>query len=107
MKATMEFYCSGGCRGYFVVRLRTEIDGNYTIVCPGCGHEHFRKIKGGIITNDRHQQFDKGYTERIVTPKSAFNKEPIMKDQHDYRSTAQVIPEGQRPSLWARFFGRG
>lgn len=107
MKATMEFYCQNGCRGYFLVRLRTDIDGNYTIVCPSCGHEHFRKIKGGVITGDRHNQFTKGYTERIVVPKSAFSVEPVLKGKPDYAGTAKVIPEGQRPSLWSRFFGRG
>lgn len=106
MKVSEEFYCSGGCRGYFIVRLRLEIDGNYTIVCPNCDHEHFRKIKGGIITSDRHTTFGKGHTERIVVPKAAFSTDPILEDQHDYRSTAQVIPEGQRPSLWQRFFKR-
>ena len=105
MKTTMEFYCSGGCKGYWIVRLRTDVDGNYIIVCPGCGHEHFRKIMGGVITGDRHSGSVQ-ITDRIVGTKSAFSKTPVLEGEPDWEGTAKLIPKDQRPSLWSRFLGR-
>lgn len=102
-----EFYCSGGCRGYFRTRMRTSIDGDYIIVCPSCNHEHHRQIRNGQITGDRHN-IGKG-AERIIVPKSAFSKKPVMehpeqgKDGYD----VAVLVDGQtkRNLLWGRFSG--
>lgn len=54
-----EFYCStagGGCGKYFKTFLRENQWGNFTIECPACGHHHFRVIKEGLITEDRHDK---------------------------------------------------
>ena len=54
-----EFYCDkagGGCGKYFLTWLRDDFFGNYTIECPACKHHHFRVIKEGLVTNDRHSE---------------------------------------------------
>jgi hypothetical protein len=63
-------YCS---KKYIYVYLHTGVDGNYTIVCPTCYHEHHRTIRGGFITEDRHSDFGKEnvYCERIIPMPSA------------------------------------
>lgn len=37
----------------FVVQLDFRINGNHIVHCPVCGHEHFRQIKDGKITDVR------------------------------------------------------
>jgi hypothetical protein len=48
-----EFYCSGSCGKYFDFVLNMELNGNYRIHCPNCGHIHFRVVKNGVITEGR------------------------------------------------------
>lgn len=79
---TVEFYCSGGCGWYCYPRLNLEIEGEKTIVCGNCGHEHFRYVKKGKIhdpTRGNPKEFAKriteqrggSYGERILIMKSA------------------------------------
>ncbi len=110
MKELFEFYCSGGCQGYFRTKLRTNIDGDYIIECPGCNHIHHRQIRKGQITGDRHSVSEENGAERIVMPKSAFSQEPILewKDAYDDKQNAQRVDEqSKRWLLWGRFGGRG
>lgn len=46
-------YCQ---KPYIYVWLNTGITGNYVIRCPTCGHEHYRAVENGIITQDRHNK---------------------------------------------------
>jgi len=48
-----EFYCAE-CSRYFLTWLREDMTGNYSFECPNCGHIHYRFIKEGLITQDRH-----------------------------------------------------
>lgn len=41
------------CRKVFVAKLNFDLDGNHKILCPYCGHEHWRGIKKGVVTDDR------------------------------------------------------
>ena len=41
------------CHKVFVAKLNFDISGNHEIVCPYCGHKHFRTIKKGVVTGDR------------------------------------------------------
>ena len=34
--------------------LSDKMNGNYTIVCGNCKHEHYRHIKDGVVTEERH-----------------------------------------------------
>jgi hypothetical protein len=68
MRRKEEFYCSkegGGCGCYFLTYLRTDMTGDYTIECAKCHHQHFRAIKDGLVTKDRHSHRD-GSKEIIV-----------------------------------------
>lgn len=83
-----------------MIRLRTNIDGNYILVCPSCGHEHHRQIRKGAITSDRCN-FVKN-VDRIIVPKAAYRKTPIVEEKQGNREESKVI----RSDLWARFAGR-
>lgn len=41
------------CAKNFIGRLDFRLDGMHRIVCPYCGHIHFRVIKDGRITGER------------------------------------------------------
>lgn len=41
------------CSKTFRAELDFSIQGNHVIECPHCGHEHYRTIVGGKITDDR------------------------------------------------------
>jgi len=45
-------YCTE-CRKNFIASLDLSLDGNHVVVCPWCGHEHCRVVKGGKVTEDR------------------------------------------------------
>jgi DNA-directed RNA polymerase subunit RPC12/RpoP len=42
------------CSKVFVARLDYDVDGNHKIVCPYCGHIHWRVITKGVVTGQRH-----------------------------------------------------
>jgi len=41
------------CPRTFVAKINFDLDGNHKIVCPYCGHEHWRVISKGVVTGDR------------------------------------------------------
>lgn len=41
------------CGKVFVAKLNFDLDGNHKILCPYCGHEHWRVIKKGVVTGSR------------------------------------------------------
>jgi DNA-directed RNA polymerase subunit RPC12/RpoP len=41
------------CRQTVVVTINRHATGNLTIECPRCGHEHYRYVVNGVITEDR------------------------------------------------------
>lgn len=42
------------CSGDFVAELDMDVNGNYEIPCPRCGHKHYREVKGGKVTEGRY-----------------------------------------------------
>lgn len=42
------------CGQNFIAELDFSIDGNHVVECPFCLHEHWRVIKNGRVTSDRH-----------------------------------------------------
>ena len=68
-RKVVEFNCYI-CAHYLYPRMNMELDGNYVVHCPNCGHKHYRTIKGGYITEDR---FDKAseMKHELIIPKSA------------------------------------
>jgi len=87
----IEIHCND-CNGYFMVNLNLEIEGDYVLVCPNCGHEHPRTIKKGemvgeVIERMYHTGEGKRITrtyrnsaERILVPKSCYSKESRLKE---------------------------
>lgn len=60
----------GNCGWYNYPFLRDNMTGNYIIVCGHCGHEHYRVLVKGVVTDDRHSE-KYGTAERILVPQSA------------------------------------
>lgn len=50
-----EFQCTE-CSWYNYPTLRDNMFGNYTVKCGHCGHDHYRVIKEGVVTSDRHDK---------------------------------------------------
>lgn len=94
-----EFYCTC-CSKYFDVKLNMNLDGNYRIHCPNCGHIHYRKVEKGKITDIRFPENDcKILIEDIYPMKSScrdYQKETIED------STTQA--NGFMKRLWAERF---
>ena len=47
-----EMFCHC-CDGYVQFELEINVDGDYRIDCPNCGHPHFRFVGNGRITDQR------------------------------------------------------
>lgn len=47
-----DLYCHN-CNKNFVAELDYDIDGQHTVECPYCGHEHCRYINNGFISDKR------------------------------------------------------
>ena len=68
-----EFQCTE-CYFFNYPMLSDVMSGNYTVVCGNCGHEHYRVLKNGVVTGDRHNTaLDHGDTIHVMP--SACSKE--------------------------------
>ena len=47
-----EIYCHA-CDGHVQFELDLDLDGDYELQCPNCGHTHYRRVRQGIITDIR------------------------------------------------------
>ena len=72
--ATPEKPTNENCGWYNYPMLDDKMTGNYIIVCGNCGHEHYRTIVKGVVTDDRHSATYKE-AERIHVMKSASQRE--------------------------------
>ena len=50
-----ELYCHN-CQRYIQYADDLAVDGRRDIICPSCGHHHYRIIRDGKITEDRWGQ---------------------------------------------------
>lgn len=41
------------CPHTFIAELDSDVNGDHVMICPWCGHEHFRTIKDGVVTEAR------------------------------------------------------
>jgi len=90
-----EFYCDkqgGGCGQYFLTYLRTEMYGNYSIRCPNpkCNHLHYRVIKEGLVTGDRHDKRMEGQVEVIIGLLTTLRDTPWTDDAEFRRMQMKV-----------------
>lgn len=91
-----EFYCTE-CHMYFLTYLRTNMSGNYTIECPNpkCRHHHYRKVKDGICTQDRHNdEYELSKSTLIMGLESTVRKVPWHDDPDFKRQRMRVIDGG-------------
>lgn len=72
-RAAHEFDCTE-CRYFNYPMLDETFNGNYTIRCGNCGHDHYRVIKNGVVTADRHDKYQPAAEVIHVMP-SATSKE--------------------------------
>jgi len=54
MRKREELFCHA-CNRYVQFEIDINNDGNYTIPCPNCGHDHYRVVSGGLVTDERWQ----------------------------------------------------
>ena len=47
-----ELHCHN-CDRYVQFDIDTELNGRHILNCPNCGHEHYRIVSDGIITDER------------------------------------------------------
>jgi len=52
MREAQELHCHN-CQRYVQFDLDLSVDGNYQLDCPSCGHDHYRIVRGGKITESR------------------------------------------------------
>lgn len=72
-----DLYCHS-CTGNFVAELEAGIDGKHTIECPHCGHEHFRYIRDGQVTDKRWESDSSSV--KVVAARSVW-KSTVIKAQ--------------------------
>lgn len=47
-----DMYCHE-CGKKFVARVDHSLNGDHVLICPHCGHEHYRKVLDGVVTESR------------------------------------------------------
>jgi hypothetical protein len=67
-----EFFCH--CGGYIYIKLNTALNGNHVVTCPNCGHQHYRFVKDGLITDCRFFE-GQSLADEIIPMRSAYQKE--------------------------------
>ena len=89
----VEFWCAE-CKHYTYVRLNMGLNGNHIMVCPNCGHKHYRYVQYGVITNDR---FEEGHNiaDEIIPMKSAC----VPENQRRVRGEVAILREMEAAGL--------
>jgi len=52
MVRSQELHCHN-CNRYVQFEVDLELNGNYVLDCPNCGHKHYRTVRDGRITDQR------------------------------------------------------
>jgi len=115
-KVAQEFYCAvsgGGCGGYITFPLNMALNMVVEVVCPKCGHEHRRRIKDGVLTED--SRYSSAIAEQVTPPLPAWHQESNHPDSKKRAGTSQereavVIKEdpiarGFLKDRWFEIFG--
>lgn len=69
------------CSKSFVAELDLDLDGEYVIECPHCGHEHYRRVAKGAITERRWgSDSSTSPSEALKRPRSVW-KSSVIKAQ--------------------------
>lgn len=76
-----EFQCTN-CNHWNYPMLDECMSGNYTVICGNlkCKHEHYRHIKDGVVTEDRHNSAaDHGDTIHVMPSATQSKKKELGK----------------------------
>jgi len=93
------FNCRTECGVYVIANLRTDLDGHFTIICPACGHKHYRRVERGNITEDRAAG---KCIDEIEPPKSA-----VFKSQRAaITALGAIAKRGSRSSFFSKLWLR-
>lgn len=77
------------CSKKFVALLDYSIAGEHVVECPHCGHEHFRKIEAGKVTEARwYSQNNKPNKDQCIRPRRVW-KSSVLKAETS--STAEFM----------------
>lgn len=107
-RSVFEFHCDQcpGGGGYFRAKLRVDLNGAHCVCCPNCGHEHFRIINNGVITEERAPDSlrDKKYVNMIKGPRSAWSRDSLEIAARKKRTEYSKVrdPGGFLGELWMR-----
>ena len=66
MEERQEIHCHN-CNRYVQFTIDLALNGNHTLDCPNCGHQHFRYVENGIITDVRWRSSAQSYRLTSVT----------------------------------------
>lgn len=92
-KQRTEVHCHE-CNKTFIAELDFDVNGDHSIICPICSHEHCRTIKDGKITGDR-------WSTR-PDKKISVDKRSIWKSNIVYKQDNQIV-SGAKTSTVAMF----
>lgn len=70
MVEKQELYCHA-CQNYVQFDLDLSVDGNYRLDCPNCGHDHYRVVKKGKITDVRYARFKSQQDQQWISVSAA------------------------------------
>lgn len=56
-----KLYCHG-CGKDFIAKMDMELNGNHEIICPNCGHVHYRVVENGEVTGERYRSSMQTYS---------------------------------------------
>jgi DNA-directed RNA polymerase subunit RPC12/RpoP len=73
-----DLYCTE-CGKTFIAELDLDIDGDHSIECPHCGHEHCRVVEDGRVTEARWSSTNS--RDRIKVSKRRIWKHNVLKMQ--------------------------
>lgn len=74
-----ELFCSE-CGKYVRFPIDLALDGNHEIVCPNCGHVHYRVVKKGIITEDRYNPIPSMATYQVAVYQTTISATSYYQD---------------------------
>jgi hypothetical protein len=98
-----DFICTE-CKNCFSFSLDSELNQNYRIHCPICGHIHYRRIEDGIISDIRFTGVEEGILAEDIRPLRSScidSVEDTDKDSYFYH----IPQEGFLHRLWKEVKG--
>ena len=92
VERTTELHCHD-CGQWVQFRLDESIDGQHEIVCPVCGHTHYRIVEDGRITDIRYRPSMQTY-QCYVTGTSSSSAYTTSASTSDYLTELWLSDSG-------------